>query len=575
MSLSDVQASLYRRHARLQKHLRSPVEGERVYGLEAVGRLATHEAMSYVEVAVRLLEDPSWSVRHAAAAFLAATPGAIALCAPSLEKLMRGADPSAQLQAAALLRPCLAELVEIAEATKAGQAVSGPTTSDVELPRAGEACARLVPAKSDAPATDPRPVEHLLSTPVDESAGLVDERLTMSILADRRLALAAVQVAGESLKYVAEEFRNDREIICTALHQCGQALRHAPEEFWGDRTAVLAAVAQDGLALRHATEELRRDPEVVATATGQNDAALGYACGELRDAAFLREVLGENTMLLEQWSATESAVFGSKGSVEPPSTYLAKRGEFIELMRDLASSIQSPDCWMPALTLLDALYCTPRMADFVQNDSAIAAVMLVGRMMNGRLNYQDQGPMIALHLGRNFELKEPDLKVLRSAEVNIFRALGGRLMLPSVGSWADAIFSRLAMLASTDLVEHIREAAPFAQRVAEVLALRVPASAKTPPSMVAVAACCATLVGIGMLPMDELMQPGDSSKIPTASAVALCRKLEGAVAPGKALWPDFQQGCSPRLDAAMLAKVVGGDVATLRANVMAILSAAA
>merc|ERR1719326_189201 len=136
------------------------------------------------------------------------------------------------------------------------------------------------------------------------------------------------------------------------------------------------------MALRHAADELRRDPEVVATATGQNEVALGYAIGEVRDQALLREVLGESTMLMEQWKATEAAVF-RKTCVEHSAQYLAKRGEFIELMRDLAASIQLPDCWMHALTLLDAVHGMPRMCDFVQSDSAIAAVMLVGRMMNG------------------------------------------------------------------------------------------------------------------------------------------------------------------------------------------------
>jgi hypothetical protein len=397
--------------------------------------------------------------------------------------------------------------------------------------------------------------------------------LILAVLADRRLTLAAVQAAGESLKYVGEEFRFDREIVCTALRQCGQALRHAPREFWRDRAAVLAAVTQDGMALRHASEELRQDPEVVGTATGQNESALGYSSGDLKDFALLREVLCENTSLLEQWRASEAAVF-NKMCVDPSSTYLSKRGEFIELMRDLASSIELPDCWMHALTLLDALHGTPRMGYVVQNDSAIAAVMLVGRMMNGRLNYADQGPMIALHFGRSFELKEPDLKVLRCAEVNIFRALGGRLMLPSVVAWTDAFFSRLSMIASSALVTPLRDAAPIAQRMAEVLALRVVASAKTPPSMLAVAACVASLMGVGLLPMDELMWPGDSA-VPSSSVVAVCKTLEGAAAPNKGLCPMVWQEGSPRLDAATLAKVVGGDVATLRADVLTTLKVAA
>jgi hypothetical protein len=312
----------------------------------------------------------------------------------------------------------------------------------------------------------------------------------------------------------------------------------------------------------------------VATATGQNEAALSFASVELRDFALLREVLGENTMLLEQWRATESAVFG-KGCVEHSSTYMDKRGEFIQLMRDLANSIQLPDCWMQALTLLDALHCTPKVGEFLQNDSAIAAVMLVGRMMNGRLNYFDHGPMIALHFGRSFELKEPEIKVLRSAEMSIFRALGGRMMLPSVSSWTDAIFSRLAMLATTELAQPIREASAIAQRMAEVLALRLPASAKTPPSILAVAACCASLVGVGLLPMDELLWPGaDSSAMPTSSAMAVCKNLEGVAEPSKILWPELRPATSPRMDAALLAKVVGGDVATLRANVLTTLCAA-
>jgi hypothetical protein len=393
------------------------------------------------------------------------------------------------------------------------------------------------------------------------------------MLADRRLALAAVQVAGESLKYLAENFRADREIVCTACRQCGRALRHASPEFWGDRAAVLAAVTQDGVALRHATEELRRDPEVVATATGQNDAAFGFAAPEFKEQAMLREILGENTMLLEQWRATESAVFG-KSCGEPSKKYLAKRGEFITMMRDLATSIQLPECWMQALTLLDALHCTPRIGDFVQIDSAIAAVMLVGRMMNGRLNYMDQGPMIALHLGRSFELKECELNVLRSAEVNIFRALSGRLMIPSVSTWTEAIFNRLTMIAPGDLVQSIKDAAPIAQQAAEVLALRVPASVKTPPSMLALAASGASLVGAGLMPMDELLWQGDSSCASTSDAMAVCKKLEGAATSGKCLWPEDMPANTPRLDAATLAKLVGGDVSALRNNVLTTLQLA-
>merc|ERR1719387_1338023 len=108
--------------------------------------------------------------------------------------------------------------------------------------------------------------------------------------------------------------------------------------------------------------------------------------------------------------------------------------------------------------------------------------------------------------------------------------------------------------------------------MAEALVLRLPASEKAPPSKLAVAACCASLVAMELLPMDELLWPGGNSATPTSSAMAVCKDLEGAAAPSKASWSDRRACSGPRLDAALIAKVVGGDVASLRATVLNTLS---
>jgi uncharacterized membrane protein len=396
----------------------------------------------------------------------------------------------------------------------------------------------------------------------------------LASLNDRRIALAAVQVAGESLKYVAEEYRSDREVLCTAVHQCGKALRHAAKELRQDRAIALAAVAQDGLALQHVSEELLHDAEVVAKAVGQNEGALAYAPEEARETAFMQEVLGESDNLLDHWKTLEGNVFG-KMCCEHSTSYLAKREEFIELIRNLAQSLGLEDTWWHALTMLDAYHCNPRTGQLVLTDIVVAATMLAGRMANGRLNYIDQGPMVALHFGRGYELKESDLTALHSAEVAVVNALGGRLLLPSVPSWTDVTFRRLTMLAGNDTVGALNEARPIANQVAEILCQRIPASAAMPPRVLATTACAASLIAVGLLPVDEVMLPGkvevDSISAPLKLPLPLgCKGPEGTLE--KWSWP-LLGAAGPHLEAAVLAKAVCIDVTTLRAQVRATLCA--
>ena len=53
---------------------------------------------------------------------------------------------------------------------------------------------------------------------------------------------------------------------CTLVAECGLVLERASEELRADREIVLTAVAECGHALKHASEELRAEREVVLEA---------------------------------------------------------------------------------------------------------------------------------------------------------------------------------------------------------------------------------------------------------------------------------------------------------------------
>ena len=65
----------------------------------------------------------------------------------------------------------------------------------------------------------------------------------------RQKALAAVQIKGSALEYVAKELKQDKEVVLAAVRQNGLALEHAADELKIDKEVVLAAVQNPWLGL--------------------------------------------------------------------------------------------------------------------------------------------------------------------------------------------------------------------------------------------------------------------------------------------------------------------------------------
>jgi hypothetical protein len=493
-----------------------------VYALEAIGRLSLEDviACGHVAAVLKSLEDPSWIVRHAAASFLQSTPGVHSKAVPQLEMLLNSADPSLRLVAVSIVRSSLS--------------ISDGMNS----------------------------LSHLI--------GVVES------LDDKTSAMAAVEVAGESLRYVREDLKSDPEVVHAALRQCGRSLQHAAPELRRDRSAVLMAITQDGLSLQYAADELREDADVIFEAVKQNEAAICYASEHIRYESFMQDIMEESDDLIAYWQSLEASIFDDK-MAEPSASYLAKRDEFIKLIRSLAKDLEVPDCWTHALTLLDAFHSVSQMGELVGNDTAIAAVMLAGKLVNGRLSYLEKSGLVALHFGRGYELNPRDLRTLHSAEMHMLAALGANLLLPSVAKWVDVLFRRMMVFATRDVANTLREAAPIAQQVAEIVAIRIPASSSMLPRKLALSSCALTLVGVGLLPSSEFPYFGGvDDKISRAfnlETLLSCCETDGigSEAQEKWNWPAFETGSPVVLEARVFAQAAGSDVERLKSDVLSTL----
>jgi len=335
--------------------------------------------------------------------------------------------------------------------------------------------------------------------------------------------------------------------------------------------------------LQYAGDELRQDTEVVATALRQNESAICYAAQHIREEAFIQDIMEESDDLVSYMKTLEASIFDNK-MAEPSAMYLARRDELIKLIRALSKDLQVSDCWTHALTLLDAFHCVPRKGGVVVNDTAIAAVMLAGKMINGKLSYPENGAMVALHFGNGFELSDRDLRTLQSAEMCILSALGASLMLPSVDKWVEVIFRRMMVFSTTDWAKALREAAAIAQQVAEIVAVRVPASSTMSPWRLAVSCCALTLVGVGLLPASELpclgAIDGKISQTFYSESNCLCCKSDrdceeayGEQQSDTWNWPKFETAGAVPLEVTVLARAAGIDAASLKSEVLSALYA--
>lgn len=370
--------------------------------------------------------------------------------------------------------------------------------------------------------------------------------------------------AGESLRYAKKLFKADRELALAAVRHTGSALQHyARAARVKDRQAVLAAVSQDGLALRFVEGELRNDHEVFGTAVRQNPGAVRFLAKELCDEQFAMDLLEDYGELLVQWRAQESSLYAAAEG--PSHRYLTQRNSLLSSVRQLGEDLNIGSGWMQAMTLLDAA-ASSRREFVIQKDLAVSSVTLVAKAADQNFMVERHEASIADVLGQR-TLTEPVKKQIRSAEVQIFFGLGGRICLPSVGTQARLILTRLSLeLAWRPSTSGAATVLPvldhLVNRISEELTVRIIASARAQGHALAAGACVLAFLSCGLVSELEVL-PEEAERLePLASSV---KEILSLVAPA----PLAGEG----LDFSALARAAACDAGALRSCLEATLVA--
>jgi hypothetical protein len=82
-----------------------------------------------------------------------------------------------------------------------------------------------------------------------------------SLLSNKEVVMAAVQLDGKSLSSVDETLKADREVVLAAVESVGWALRFADEALKADKEIALTAIQQDARALDEVGDSLKNNPE--------------------------------------------------------------------------------------------------------------------------------------------------------------------------------------------------------------------------------------------------------------------------------------------------------------------------
>ena len=84
-----------------------------------------------------------------------------------------------------------------------------------------------------------------------------------SLKGRRSFVLKAVEINGEFLREVAEEFQNDREVVMTAIKKNGEALCWASDELKNDEEIVRQAMKSNPVSLFYASPRFQVDKEML------------------------------------------------------------------------------------------------------------------------------------------------------------------------------------------------------------------------------------------------------------------------------------------------------------------------
>ena len=122
--------------------------------------------------------------------------------------------------------------------------------------------------------------------------GGVLEYASVELRADRQLVLAAVTKTSCSrndcwakyslVPFVSEALRADKEVVLTAVANSGRSLEFASENLKADKEIVLTAVANSGCSLEFVCKTLQADKQVVLTAVASSGRSLKFASENLQ-----------------------------------------------------------------------------------------------------------------------------------------------------------------------------------------------------------------------------------------------------------------------------------------------------
>lgn len=102
------------------------------------------------------------------------------------------------------------------------------------------------------------------------------------LLDDPDVALLAVGLKENNLKFINPKLQRSKKIVSRAVRSHGLSLEHASEEFKNDFDIVFRAVRKKGSSLQFASSTLQNTIEIVTEAVKQEGASLQYASVKLK-----------------------------------------------------------------------------------------------------------------------------------------------------------------------------------------------------------------------------------------------------------------------------------------------------
>ena len=113
---------------------------------------------------------------------------------------------------------------------------------------------------------------------------------------DKEWWINKVKYDWHSVHFVPSELLADKEIALAALQQNGYTLRYFSPQLQDDESLVLVAIAQEPRAFMFASEQLRADQDVALWALSKSSAAFYYASSELQRGGLKRYLEQQETL---------------------------------------------------------------------------------------------------------------------------------------------------------------------------------------------------------------------------------------------------------------------------------------